>query len=118
MEYSTKAKSLINRYLNHIMMLVVLGFIFLFPGAYSEARVASYSYNPADTIPKVKLYQVKYDLVTWQRKFDTLTYTQSIIGKSLTVDNAEVVKTFMQNFMSDMAGQIQKQLVADTVKKK
>lgn len=85
------------------------------PNSYTAA---SY-YEPKDTVPppgKLKVYSVSYDIIVWAKKIDTLTAVYNVIGKSLTVDDADRVKSYMNSVLSDMVRQIQSQ--QDTVKNK
>lgn len=99
-------------------LLIVAWFCLLFSKGtpYNSYTTA---YSPQDTIPKKpKVYSVSYDLNTWARKMDTLNTIHGLIGKSLTVDQAEMVKGYLSNVISGMIIQINQQQAADTVKQK
>jgi hypothetical protein len=117
MKYPIKVKNWIKKDgLSHLMLLALLGFVWLLPGAASGAPASARI--PTDTIPKPKVYSVSYDLYKWQKKIDTLNMVKEFVGRSLTVDQSDQIKGFVDRILADVIRQINVQVVADTANKK
>lgn len=58
------------------------------------------------TKPQEKTFAVSYTAEQWKAKLDTLGYASSFIGKSLTVDQADQLKTWFNSVISGIAQKV------------
>lgn len=104
-------------------ILTTLFAVFIFAGlligASKESRPASSAFGRVDTTTPVpvKKYQVSLTQEQWGSVMSILTGARYFIGRSLTVDSADVYKNNLLLVQNEFTGQLIPQL-ADSVKKK